>query len=203
MAETTSGIEDAGPRVVVPMRGSLRALLWIVFWTWPIAVGIDGLSSNSAAAAVVIALAGISGLAVLRGVHQQIVYRTEGVAFRDMYVIRVVKSEQIRSGWLECGGSVLVLLFNDGSFARFDAGDWRYGSDLRERREALLATIAGAFGSSYVGALGLEPGALGTRARPALRRDMHVRLAPLLPSEWGVVLVTVALVVYQVTLGSA
>ncbi len=198
MAEMQSSVSLGGPRVVVRMPKSMRAMFWIVFWSMPVVADITVLSTRIPSAATGLVMSGLAWLVVLRGLHQQMVFSATCITVRNMFVTRVVESAQIAGGWFQCGGGILVVRLKDGSLTVFDVGDWRFGKRQKLRREEILAAVRDDVQATYGAKLRVDRPSLSPRRSPAHLWDMNPRFAPLLASEWAAILATIALVAFHI-----
>jgi hypothetical protein len=135
------------------------------------------------------------GLAALNMVRQMNVYtefRKDAIRHRGVFRYYHIPMTAITHLWFEATGATLFLVFRDGSAARFSVIDRAVGRDLAARREQVAAFLTAMLGAPYteIATPNRPTGIALARKDPPLRR--FSRFARLLPSEWAVIVATVA-----------
>jgi hypothetical protein len=176
----------------------VRVLNTFFLWTIVPALDFAALVMGGAPTSGLIGLVGFLWLTLLRGRRQHLSFSQDGVEHRRTWTVRNFAANDLAGGWFENSGGRVILSFRRGSCLAIDLGDLRFDKDALAHRWEVLAALMDNVHAPYVAHMSVAAPEANPCKAPAGRKESRPTFVPLVPSEWAVVLVTAALVIYHV-----
>jgi hypothetical protein len=174
--------ERRSSSVVLGATRGGRWFMYLGFSPIVMAVTITALVWGTRGMAIGLALEALVWLGVLRIVHREIEFRSDGIRYRGQFFEQWFPSAFVRHLRFDDTGRKFVIWLPDGSVRIAGVPDFYFGPYKAARRQAIRDVVASRVDADYARGSGTTPERIplrsGAPGRPTLR------LAPLNVTEW-------------------